>query len=72
MSFDVITIYCCYRKTDQDPHPYQLWERIQPNVVSQFQEEIYDEDAEAIKQLPLETVVKRSLLHPIQTQYVNC
>ena len=54
---------------DQDPHPYQLWER-NDRIISQFYEDI-DESADVSKQLPLETVVKRSLLHPIQTQYVS-
>lgn len=50
---------------NQDPHPYRCWETTK--LPLQFEQD-KDEDADIIKQMPLETIVKRSLISPIQAQ----
>ncbi|XP_066912820.1 gamma-tubulin complex component 6-like isoform X2 [Clytia hemisphaerica] len=54
---------------EKDPHPYRFWENNNNNIPLQFQQD-EDENADVIEQLPLETIVKRSLLSPIQSQIV--
>jgi len=54
---------------EKDPHPYRFWENNNNNIPLQFQQD-EDESADVIEQLPLETIVKRSLLSPIQSQIV--
>lgn len=51
--------------SENDPHPYKSFETAKSYFMIQSE---HDKNADAIKKLPLETIIKRSLTTPIQAQ----